>query len=89
LGAKASGTIHLSDGFPFEWLAVFEAAMTFKVTIFTPIDQVVFARGTARQALDTTQQLHSAGIQQVVVTDDGGERLTEEQLKRLSRSETN
>jgi len=55
--------------------------MPFKVTVSTAIDEVVFARGTAKQTLDTTRQLHSAGIQQVKITDDSGKRLTEEQLK--------
>src|SRR5437588_8007463 len=88
LKAKAPGErFTVSSGSKLKWLAILEAAMTFKVTILTPIDQVVFARGTARQALDTTHELHSAGIQRVVITDDDGERVTEEQLNRLSQCE--
>ena len=61
--------------------------MPFKVTVFTAVDEVVFARGTARLALDTTQQLHRAGIQRVEITSDRGKRVTEDQLKHLSRYE--
>ena len=57
--------------------------MPFTITITTSIDSVSFKRETAKQALETMRAFHRAGVL-VVVTDSGGQALTEEELEFLS-----